>query len=51
MITLTIDNRKVEVEEGSTVLQAAEKLGIKFQLFATTGLWNPTVLAVYVWLN
>ena len=29
MITLTIDNRKVEVEEGSTVLQAAEKLGIK----------------------
>ncbi|MBN2139201.1 MAG: FAD-dependent oxidoreductase [Sedimentisphaerales bacterium] len=29
MITLTIDNKKVEVEEGSTVLQAAEKLGIK----------------------
>jgi heterodisulfide reductase subunit A len=29
MITLTIDNEKVEVEEGSTVLQAAEKLGIK----------------------
>ena len=29
MITLTIDNKKVEVEEGTTVLQAAEKLGIK----------------------
>jgi heterodisulfide reductase subunit A len=29
MITLTIDNKKVEVEEGSTVLQAADKLGIK----------------------
>ena len=29
MITLTIDGKKVEVEEGSTVLQAAEKLGIK----------------------
>ncbi|MFC1794865.1 2Fe-2S iron-sulfur cluster-binding protein, partial [Planctomycetota bacterium] len=29
MITLTIDNKKVEVEEGSTVLQAAEKLSIK----------------------
>jgi len=29
MITLTIDNKKVEVEDGSTVLQAAEKLGIK----------------------
>jgi len=28
MISLTIDNKKVEVEEGSTVLQAAEKLGI-----------------------
>ncbi|MHC4752770.1 MAG: 2Fe-2S iron-sulfur cluster-binding protein, partial [Planctomycetota bacterium] len=28
MINLTIDNKKVEVEEGSTVLQAAEKLGI-----------------------
>ena len=28
MITLTIDGKKVEVEEGSTVLQAAEKLGI-----------------------
>ena len=29
MITLTIDNKKVEVEEGTTVLQASEKLGIK----------------------
>ncbi|MHC4510075.1 MAG: 2Fe-2S iron-sulfur cluster-binding protein [Planctomycetota bacterium] len=29
MISLTIDNKKIEVEEGSTVLQAAEKLGIK----------------------
>ncbi|MHC4110750.1 MAG: 2Fe-2S iron-sulfur cluster-binding protein [Planctomycetota bacterium] len=29
MITLTIDNKKVEVEEDTTVLQAAEKLGIK----------------------
>ncbi len=29
MITLTIDNKKVEVEEGSTILEAAEKLGIK----------------------
>ena len=28
MITLTIDDRKVEVEDGSTVLQAAEKMGI-----------------------
>ena len=29
MITLTIDDKKIEVEEGTTVLQAAEKLGIK----------------------
>jgi heterodisulfide reductase subunit A len=29
MITLTIDNQKVEVEEGSTILQAAEEMGIK----------------------
>ena len=29
MITLTIDNKKVEVEEGTTILQAAEKLDIK----------------------
>ena len=28
MITLTIDDKKVEVEAGSTVLQAADKLGI-----------------------
>ncbi|MHC4146935.1 MAG: 2Fe-2S iron-sulfur cluster-binding protein, partial [Planctomycetota bacterium] len=28
MITLTIDGKKVEVEDGSTILQAAEKLGI-----------------------
>jgi len=28
MITLTIDGKKVEVEEGTTVLEAAEKLGI-----------------------
>ncbi|MHC4074641.1 MAG: 2Fe-2S iron-sulfur cluster-binding protein, partial [Planctomycetota bacterium] len=28
MITLTIDDKKVEVEDGSTILQAAEKLGI-----------------------
>ncbi len=29
MVSLTIDGRTVEVEEGSTVLQAAEKLGIE----------------------
>lgn len=29
MITLTIDNQKVAVEEGTTILEAAEKLGIK----------------------
>ena len=29
MITLTIDGKKVEVEEGTTILQAAEKLDIK----------------------
>jgi heterodisulfide reductase subunit A len=29
MISLTIDNKKVEVEAGLTVLQAAEELGIK----------------------
>ncbi|KPL24476.1 MAG: hypothetical protein AMJ75_03675 [Phycisphaerae bacterium SM1_79] len=29
MITLTIDDKKIEVEEGTTVLKAAEKLGIK----------------------
>ena len=29
MISLTIDNRKIEVEEGLNVLQAAGKLGIK----------------------
>jgi heterodisulfide reductase subunit A len=28
MISLTIDDKRVEVEEGSTILQAAEKLGI-----------------------
>ncbi|MHC4743362.1 MAG: 2Fe-2S iron-sulfur cluster-binding protein, partial [Planctomycetota bacterium] len=28
MITLTIDDKKVEVEEGTTILEAAEKLGI-----------------------
>lgn len=29
MVTLTIDGKKVEVEEGTTVLQAAEELGIR----------------------
>jgi NADP-reducing hydrogenase subunit HndD len=29
MITLTIDNQKIAVEEGTTILEAAEKLGIK----------------------
>ena len=28
MITLNIDNQKVEVEEGTTILQAARKVGI-----------------------
>ena len=28
MIKLTIDNKKIETEEGSTILQAAEKSGI-----------------------
>jgi len=29
MVNLTIDGKKIEVEEGTTILQAAEKLGIK----------------------
>lgn len=29
MITLTIDNQEVQVEEGATILQAAEKFGIR----------------------
>ena len=29
MITLTIDNKKVQVEDGCTILQAAEKLGVQ----------------------
>lgn len=29
MISLTIDDKRIEVEEGSTILQAAEKLGIR----------------------
>ncbi|MHC4704116.1 MAG: 2Fe-2S iron-sulfur cluster-binding protein, partial [Planctomycetota bacterium] len=29
MITLTIDDKKVEVEDGSTILQAAQKHGIQ----------------------
>ena len=29
MITLTINDKKVEVEAGSTILTAAEQLGIK----------------------
>lgn len=33
MITLKINNRTVEVEEGSTILQAAEKLGIFIPTF------------------
>ncbi|HON87833.1 MAG TPA: 2Fe-2S iron-sulfur cluster-binding protein, partial [Bacillota bacterium] len=28
MVTLTIDGQKVEVPKGSTILEAAEKLGI-----------------------
>jgi predicted molibdopterin-dependent oxidoreductase YjgC len=28
MVTLTIDNRKIEVEEGTTVLEAAERLAV-----------------------
>jgi len=33
MVSLTIDGNAVEVEEGSTVLQAAEKLGIQIPTF------------------
>ncbi|MCK4648029.1 (2Fe-2S)-binding protein, partial [bacterium] len=29
MVKLTIDNRKIEVEEGTTLLEAAQKLGIE----------------------
>ena len=29
MVQLTIDDQKVEVEKGATILEAAEKLGIK----------------------
>ncbi len=33
MITLTINNQSVEVEAGSTVLQACEKLGLEVPVF------------------
>ena len=33
MITLKINNRVVEVEDGSTILQAAKKLGIFIPTF------------------
>ncbi|MCK4648028.1 (2Fe-2S)-binding protein, partial [bacterium] len=29
MIKLTIDNKKIQVEEGTTLLEAAQKLGIE----------------------
>ena len=35
MIKLTINRRVVEVEEGSTILQAAKKLGIFIPTFCT----------------
>ena len=38
MITLKINNRVVEVEEGSTILQAAKKLGIFIPTFCTDDL-------------
>ena len=33
MVTLKINNRVVEVEDGSTILQAAKKLGIFIPTF------------------
>jgi len=33
MVTLTIDNKQVTVEEGTTILKAAEKLGIEIPTF------------------
>ncbi len=33
MVTLTIDGKQVKVEEGTTILKAAEKLGIKIPTF------------------
>lgn len=33
MITITINDRKVQVEDGSTILQAAEQLGIQIPTF------------------
>ncbi|HPM42043.1 MAG TPA: 2Fe-2S iron-sulfur cluster-binding protein, partial [bacterium] len=33
MIALTIDGKRVEVEEGTTVLSAAERLGIRIPRF------------------
>ena len=38
MIKLTINNRVVEVQEGSTILQAAKKLGIFIPTFCTDDL-------------
>ena len=38
MIKLTINNRVVEVEAGSTILQAAKKLGIFIPTFCTDDL-------------
>ena len=33
MVSLTIDGKKVTVEEGTTILKAAEKLGIEIPTF------------------
>ena len=35
MVTLTIDNREVSVPEGTTVLEAAKRLGIQIPTLCT----------------
>ncbi len=43
MITLTIDNQTVEVSEGSTILQAARKLGIEIPTLCFSEGFKPSV--------
>ena len=33
MINLTIDNKKIKVAEGTTILQACQELGIEIPIF------------------
>lgn len=49
MVTIKIDGIPVTVPSGTTIMEAARKIGINIPSFATTRIWVCALFAAYAW--